>query len=171
MGLDNNLIWGEIAPEGFGLGFRMTLCCICSGLATSGHQRCTWCCRRVTYGEGRPCILDARLEFGPWLDTMVCLAHTLASVCHQQGKGSPWCPGVGPSWTRLCFINKPKESCRLGMPLQLTDGVGAHVCALSLGELWPFVIPKPKVEKPQFSGHKKQKRFHCWLVCLKQTDQ
>lgn len=34
MGLDNNLIWGEIVPKGFGLGFRMTLCCICSGLAT-----------------------------------------------------------------------------------------------------------------------------------------
>jgi len=173
MGFDNNLIWGEIVPRGSGLGFprvalqRPTMsCCICSGLATSCHQRCTG-----SYGEGRPCILDARLEFSSWLYAIVSLAHVLASLCHQQGMEPPWCPGVGPPWTRLCFINKLKESCRLRLPSQLTDGVRVHACALSLRELWPFVSPKPKEENPQFSGHKEQKMFHCSQVCLKQTDQ
>lgn len=108
---------------------------------------------------------DARLEFSSWLYPRVSLAHVLASLCHQQGMEPPWCPGVGPLWTRLCFINKPKESCRLQMPLQLTNGVRVHVRALTLRELWPFVIPEPKKEKPQFSGHKEQKRFHRSLVC------
>lgn len=158
MALDNNLIWGEVVPKGSDLGFHTMLCCICSGLATYCHQRCMWSCRTVA-GERRPCISDARLESSSCFYTTVSFAYVLVSLCHQQGMEPPWCPGVGPPWTRLYFINRPKESCRLWMPLQLTDGVRVCVHALSLCELWPFVTPKPKEEKMQFSGHKEQKNF------------
>lgn len=171
MALDNNLMWGDVVPKGSDLGFHTMLCCICLGLATYCHQRCMWSCRTVTYRERRPCILDARLEFSSWFYTMVSFAHVLVSLCHQQGMEPPWCPGVGPPWTWLYFINKPKESYRLRIPLNLMDRVRVCVHALSLRELWLFVTPKPKEEKMQFSGHKEQKRFYCSLVCLKQTDQ
>lgn len=58
------------------------------------------------------------------------------------------------------------------MPQPLMDGVGVRVSSEPPPAL-PFVIPGPKEEKLQFSGHKEQgkKKFHHSLVCLKQTDQ
>lgn len=66
-----------------------------------------------------------------------------------------------------CFINKPKEGCRLGMLLHRMDGVKVGVHALSLCELC-LSSPSPKRKTQNFQD--REKKFHCSLVCLKQMD-
>lgn len=169
MQLDINLIWREIVPKGSALGFPhvalqrpMMSCCICSGLATSCHRRCTWGCRAMTYGEGWAAfwsfwfhIQFLALHCSCWPPCATSKAWSHRGV---QGWELP-----GPS----CVLLISQKSCRLW----LTDGVRVRVCVLSLRELWLFVSPKPKEGKTQFSGHKEQKGLHYSLVCLKQTDQ
>lgn len=147
-------------------------CCICPALATSIHWCWTSECRRVPYGaEHLAFWIPTRLEVRSRANTVVSLAHVCLFVPAAR-QGGTVVSGVGPPWTRLCFINKPQKASGCGCHSRWWMGSGC-VWALSLRELCRLSSLNPKRKNCNFQDIKsrgKKKFTTRWFAWSKRIN-